>query len=610
MSYNGLKYRFSMLGYSGMDLRTNLADREPQVLKDGKNISLHDSCLQRDFGESAINAVAFGSADVIIRTGFDYYPDEESQRAVIYTGAGRIYKVPGVGDADPSLWNEVASGLSGTKVGMFVEAGNEIPGNDKKLIFFNGFDYPRVITSDGSTTERIGLMDELTDPLDTTMGDATLTVHFTGHGLSDGNYVSLVGFTITSESADNINPASAVVTVIDPDTFTVEMASGALDNNSSKGNTGKIYTHPGEWVGTTQPEGATLHQTNLIAWMGHYIYVSDFEWHEDFEINSNIIPVFSAYGNKIMCCKSLYGRVIVFKYPHGIFEVVNPDSYVDYNANTISSRIGLASKHAVAQVGAELCFLSSQGGIHFLSAVQEAGDIHESSITDMLNLGEFFKSKVEMTRLNQAVMDYDETYHTILCALPAKGDTENSFMIKIDITNRSIPKVTYSEKKGTYIGMWTQLAANKEKQVVVGTSDGVIRRLNYTNRSVDGEAFSSIAETDLTDMTDQFQELGDVKKRAEFLEISVTPDQGNARLSCDVIVDGSVADTLIFNITSEEISFPITFPVTFPIVGLKKLRKRIQGAYGKRYGLRFLSSDVGSNFKISDVIINFRIGTN
>jgi len=82
------------------------------------------------------------------------------------------------------------------------------------------------------------------DPLDTTSGDATLTVTATAHGLSVGDTVTISGASdVGGVTADtNINTTFNIATVPDANSFTVEMAVNASSTASGGGDVVVIRT--------------------------------------------------------------------------------------------------------------------------------------------------------------------------------------------------------------------------------------------------------------------------------------------------------------------------------------------------------------------------------
>jgi len=82
----------------------------------------------------------------------DWRPNTSVQRIISTTLGGRIYKEV-AGNLDAVL---LVSGLSHTaRPGRFVEGGQEAPGNNRKLFYFNGVDPVQVLSGDGAVTSAI-----------------------------------------------------------------------------------------------------------------------------------------------------------------------------------------------------------------------------------------------------------------------------------------------------------------------------------------------------------------------------------------------------------------------------------------------------------------------
>lgn len=106
--------------------------------------------LQKDGGTLKKNASAIASGNDIL-AGTDYWATATAQRSVVYGSNGVLLKDDGSNTYSTSL----KTGLTANRLGMFLSCGEELAGNDAKLIFFNGADAPQVLTADGSSTTNL-----------------------------------------------------------------------------------------------------------------------------------------------------------------------------------------------------------------------------------------------------------------------------------------------------------------------------------------------------------------------------------------------------------------------------------------------------------------------
>lgn len=597
------------LGMYGLDKNENESNRPPHSLQEAVNIALHENSLQRAFGETAVTTSS-SIGNYKVRAGIEYVPIDGSQRQAVYTSNGTILYATGVGL--PTAWSSAKTGLNGTKVGQFVEAGYESLGGKRKLFFFNGTDYPRYAVGDfenaqesgAGKMDRVGYRTTLINPLDTTIADQTLTINYTAHGLDTGMTVSLTDFAILGETASNLNVEAGYVTKIDDDSFSVEMAAGASTNTTGGGGTGHIYVHPADWTGTSQPEGAVFHVNRLIAWKGQWVYVSSLSDHADFEIDGLSYPVYSGLGTKIIAGASIYGRLILFKTPRGICQIVNPASATTYAQSVLHQEIGIAGKHAWCMANKDIWFMSDSASFHYLSAVDVTGDMSESSVSSAFFLDAWIKSQINMSKLDQAHMVFDLATRTILCSVCRNGSSENDYLIKIDINNPQMPRFSVEETKGSYVSLWLQRDSNNEPRTVAGTSDGNVRYLSETTRKVDDTAFTSRARTQSLDFGDQYPEVKDTYKRIDFIEATLNPRDGDIEIAVDVYADGERVDSVTLTADADLVAFPVTFPVEFTDPYVQHVREKIEGAYGKRFELEVRSQNT-NNFRLTNTSLLF-----
>lgn len=106
--------------------------------------------LQKDGGSTKINAVAITGAPKIT-CGFDWWPTASTQRRVIATDDGNLYK----DDMTGAFATNLATGLTINTKTQMVEAGAELAGNNRKLFIFNGADAVQVLDADAATTAGI-----------------------------------------------------------------------------------------------------------------------------------------------------------------------------------------------------------------------------------------------------------------------------------------------------------------------------------------------------------------------------------------------------------------------------------------------------------------------
>lgn len=612
--FKGRKYQL-YLGRQGMNLNANPDDIDIGSLQSSKNLTLHQNSIQKDFGESNVNSTTLGAK---VLAGIDYYPTPDTQDQVIYLSDGTLKKSVGIGTA---AFSSLVSGLSTDAIGQFLVAGNETASMPVKLFFFNGEDYPQVLSGDGSTTDRIGLLGSITNKLSTTNADATMNVELTAHGLTSGDTVSLVGFTNPLNGQDP-NVVAAAVTVINANNFTVELAGNANATVANTGGTGSVYAHPADWTGTTQPEGAVLHRNRIHAFLRHTIYISDDDNNSKFE-GSDVFDfqVRPDIGAKIQAIASIYGRLVIFKKPYGIVHLEDATSSTP-DVRVTTSASGIAGKNAVCQAGSYLYFIASNGSIHRLIPTDTNELLKDQDVTGAFYLNNEIRSRINSAQIEKAVLAYDSINQTLMAALPSASNDDNDFIVRMDLNDESKPKITFTEEKGSYISIWKQISTTSEERLVAGTNSGfIVNILDDDRTAATGSAvfpwvfpvlfddnYESQFRTVETDFSDQFPDGQDQNKQLYYVELVVEPTQGDFDLMLNIYADGTLADQIHFNKTTSAATFPLTFPVTFREENIQNLRESIQGVYGKRFSFEGINESTNQNFRITKLLVGFETG--
>lgn len=601
--YKGAAYSIPLL--NGRNNNANQARKAPSDLEIALNIALHEGNIQKDFGEVNVNTATLTD---VIRAGFDYYATPSSQRTVISTSGGKIQKSSGVGSG---AFTDLKTGLTGSAVAQFVQAGRETTNASPKLFWFNGADFPQYITADGSTTERIGFRASLTDAFDTTNASPTLVVNHTAHGLTTGQTVSLVGFT-NPINGQNPNVTTATVTVIGANSFSVQAAGNFNATSSGVGGTGKYYAHPVDWTGSSQPSGGVLHTDGrLYAFLGQNLYGSSQNNHADFEAATDTVAgvIYSGVGAEIRAIANFQNLMIVFKYPIGIIQISNIFT-TDQASSVLPIQLGIAGKNAFCYTNeGDLLFISQLGSVHSLAAVQEFGDIKASSLTNSAYIDGELKQTIDVSKIDKAAMAYDSYNKVAYAAYTKKGSTYNDFIVKIDLSEGR-PRISYMDK-GSYVSLWSQKDSSSEDRVISGTSNGWIRNLNSVVRQADGQtggSYNSIFRLAYTDLKDQYPQFAARNKVFEFLEFNLQPTDTDITLQFNVYVDGSLRFSTSKGFQTAALTFPLTFPLTFSNDDPRDVVIPLTGCYGRRVSLEVINSSSSENFKLSEMRLKFRPG--
>lgn len=146
-----------ILGTGGQSGSKNQSAVRPDQLIIADNVTLEGLTVRKEGGKDKYNSAAVSGTPSIIG-GWDWRYDGTTQRSVIVTDTGDVL-MDNDGDADYTA-NTVKSGLSiiTSTVPIFVEGGNEVAANDRKLFLLTGRNVVQVLI--GSATS----MTDITNP--------------------------------------------------------------------------------------------------------------------------------------------------------------------------------------------------------------------------------------------------------------------------------------------------------------------------------------------------------------------------------------------------------------------------------------------------------------
>lgn len=150
MAYRGHIFPIPV-GHRGLVGTRDQSQVPADALIIARNLSLESSLVRKEGGAVKYNATALTGTPSVIG-GWDWWPVDGTQRAVVVTSAGDILKDTGGGTFSVTL----ASGLTvaGT-VPMFVEGGKEVAANNRKLFILTGKNAVQVLAADGATTANL-----------------------------------------------------------------------------------------------------------------------------------------------------------------------------------------------------------------------------------------------------------------------------------------------------------------------------------------------------------------------------------------------------------------------------------------------------------------------
>lgn len=147
--------------------------------------------------------------------------------------------------------------------------------------------------------------------------------------------------------------------------------------------------------------------------------------------------------------------------------------------------LGAAWQNAIFRYGDDLGFVSQYGSVHSLSATSAFGDFFEASLSRPINIG-WIRDHLNYNRLRNIWAVTDPLHGLVYITGAWDSNTTNNTVLLMDF--RRAPDVIAWSKLTAYaaasLGLFVE--TNGVRRVVSGGNDGYLRRLNITDRSIDG----------------------------------------------------------------------------------------------------------------------------
>jgi hypothetical protein len=351
-----------------------------------------------------------------------------------------------------------------------------------------------------------------------------------------------------------------------------------------------------DWANAA-PVNGVVHQNRLAVFgstkMPHAVAFSSPTDHEDFTTTPLIIQTDSGVGERIWCGVNFDGALLVWKYPRGIFYVDSSDPDVTKWTRGVKS-IGLGcapSAGAVLPVDDDVLFLSAEGTFHMLSAVDTKSGVAASDLGSLLKINNWLRDKVNMSELQLVTSVWDAFSRTAYFALPPKGSTAASLILKFDFSARDrdvdgVPlKFSYTYRDtGDALTLYRELPYGISRPLV---GDGTaVHLIDQTSATKGGASYPMRAQTPPLDMATVDETYRTQRKNWDFVEVLLEPNATPETLRIEVYLDG-------------QHSHDITVPTN-----ARRVRRRLSGS---SYDIAFrVVGDNVSRVTILGWIVSFR----
>lgn len=500
------------------------ASKSPDLVRDTDLVSMESLTLENDTWQKGGGAVKFNSVAVTgpdpeIRAMHDFRSQGGGQELIVATRSDRLLAVGSGG-----ITKTIATFTGFSFIHPVMVEGFD--GTTKALYLFNGSGVPAVYTG-GSTATRLG---KLVGTF--TANSATDVFTLTAHGMANGTrvFVTNSGGALPAGLSSSFSTTNYYIANQTANTFQLSAFSSGtpvIDITTNGTGTNTIYrsTVPVDWEnGFGNPRWAFMHRGRMFAGGNsstpYSVYATVLNNHNDYLSSGSLLfEVYPGEGDLIVGGISWRDKAYIWKFPHGIY--VLDDSSLDVSEwgwKRVSKFVGGISQSSIVEADDEVYFVSPDGYIHALSAVNLSGDVRSSAVKGM-EIGPFIQGSTDFSKLPTAVWlgfvqnplpqgVYHASKRKVLFSFSSdpnyispNGYPINKILIGLDMhrTDRAVGVLDMQptvETRDEYESLTIYRdAVTADPILLAGSSTGFIYRLDQPARSKDGVGYMARFET-------------------------------------------------------------------------------------------------------------------
>lgn len=371
-----------------------------------------------------------------------------------------------------------------------------------------------------------------------------------------------------------------------------------------------------EWTTGNYPRFGMIFRNRLVV-LGtpsdpYLVLMSTSSDQEDFQTTGGTDPiltfrVFPGEGERLVGGTVFRGKLFVWKYPYGIYTLVDDDADPDnWYFKRVSTTLGASSAHAMTEAIDDVIFCNQWGDFNSLAAAFQLGDIKFSDITDKLRCTEFLNQEVDRSTLDSRWMIYHSEKKKVYCTFRDISSQSINKMVVIDVNNQHGKMLLNTKDTVNSLFLMKELSG-KSVPAYCGV-DGYIYTMDGVDRNVNGAYYYSEFRTPQMDFG---SEMG---KNFDFLEIEAE-HTGDWKLYCDVYIEDSFVETIDFDMSAPPVLAATATSACFQLdqdrlMGrqTRSQRKKLHGT-GKEIYFRFRTDGVaGHSFRLAKLVVYLRSG--
>lgn len=374
-----------------------------------------------------------------------------------------------------------------------------------------------------------------------------------------------------------------------------------------------------DWTGTSQPFGGVMHRGALYAWGNinnpHQIYSSSVTNHEDFQTGGAAFT-YSVYPGEfdgIVCGCVFRGRLYAFKYPRGIYYLVDSDpSRANWYFTKQSDDFGACSPQSATVALNDLMISNNYGSVSSLLASLVFGDTLASDLFHTQQCFRFAENEVRPDIVIGRSMLYYSKKQQLLATFQSNGGSNLNRIVVIDFKNpQKIPRIAWLNKDQANC-LFLVRDNYRIPKPFYGSSDGNIYEMDVPDRWVGSgtdttkqTAYTFDIQTPHMDFSQENVILGAQVKTFEHLEIHYEPT-GNWNVSIDVYIDARFQGTYLCDMSARSNLTEMDLDSTLIDGGAGFYRKFQIRGQGRTISLRFYNSGLGQNVRLIKALVYYR----
>lgn len=340
---------------------------------------------------------------------------------------------------------------------------------------------------------------------------------------------------------------------------------------------------PTDWA-TSYPVNGVVHGARLHA-IGvpskpHALYSSTIDNHQDFKTGTETgnasassaayTHIHPGYGQRLYCCHSHKGLLVLLKYPRGVFYLDDTDiSPTGWKSQMVTDSMGCApTPFASIEIDDGILFMAASGQFFLLTA-QTNGGITVTDLSTRMYLDQWLQSNVNLTRLDQVVGAWDSTLKIAYFAVPSKqtGSSSNTNDLLLYFDFRAFTRGDAKIRFGYTYRDQTQAITSRRNsssyiyEVMAADYLGNVWKLGEDDRSINSalpgqarvttgyQSIFQITHTDLAEYLPTYDPaLAVMNKNFDWLGIEYVPGTGGT-VSVIEYVDGAPQPTVTTTLT-------------------------------------------------------------